>query len=103
MKISKIFDTDSRFETTKKLFRDSSLKDIEFNLWSTDYYIEARNLIDDYIDRYGFRCIEELKLETVDLYDDPSFALNAIKSYLETKSYNIEKNGTKRTRNSCSW
>jgi pyruvate,water dikinase len=45
--------------------------------------------VDDFLDRYGFRCINELKLEEKDLHDDPTFVLSAIASYLRTKSYSI--------------
>jgi phosphohistidine swiveling domain-containing protein len=38
---------------------------------------------DDYIERYGDRCMGELKLETVSLRDDPSFAVQVLRSYLE--------------------
>lgn len=44
----------------------------------------------DFLDKYGFRCINELKLEENDLHDDPSFAINSIQSYVRTKSYAIE-------------
>jgi rifampicin phosphotransferase len=39
--------------------------------------------IDDYIDRYGDRCIGELKLETVSLRDDPAFVFNVLRNYIE--------------------
>jgi pyruvate,water dikinase len=39
-------------------------------------------LIDQYIDRYGFRCMNEMKLEQKDLYQDPSFIFVCIKNYL---------------------
>jgi phosphohistidine swiveling domain-containing protein len=43
----------------------------------------------DFLDRYGFRCVNELKLEEPDLHDDPSFALDAVVSYVRMKSYSI--------------
>jgi phosphohistidine swiveling domain-containing protein len=48
-------------------------------------------LIYEFLDRYGFRCINELKLEENDLHDDPAFAVNSIQSYVRTKSYSIDK------------
>ncbi len=45
---------------------------------------------DEFLDKYGFRCANELKLEESDLHDDPSFAVNAVVSYIRTKSYSIE-------------
>ncbi len=46
---------------------------------------------EEFLDKYGFRCANELKLEENDLHDDPSFAINAVVSYIKTKSYSIEE------------
>jgi pyruvate,water dikinase len=43
----------------------------------------------EFLDLYGFRCVNELKLEEPDLHDDPSFALEAVTSYVRMKSYSI--------------
>lgn len=45
----------------------------------------------EFLDRYGFRCVNELKLEEPDLHDDPSFAVQAVASYVRMKAYSIEK------------
>jgi pyruvate,water dikinase len=37
-----------------------------------------------YIDLYGFRCMNEMKLEERDLYQDPSFLFVCLKNYLRT-------------------
>ncbi|MBI2711239.1 MAG: phosphoenolpyruvate synthase [Bdellovibrio sp.] len=50
---------------------------------------EIVSLFYEFLDKYGFRCINELKLEETDLHDDPSFALSAISSYVRMKSYSI--------------
>jgi len=50
---------------------------------------EARSRILEFLDRFGFRCINELKLEALDLHDDPSFIFEAISSYVRRKSYSI--------------
>ena len=52
---------------------------------------EVTAAVETFLDRFGFRCVNELKLEEKDLYDDPSFALNAIASYVRTRSYSIEE------------
>ncbi len=44
-----------------------------------------------FLDRFGFRCINELKLEENDLHDDPSFIVNSVQSYVRTGSYEIAK------------
>jgi len=46
--------------------------------------------LDQFLDQYGFRCVNELKLEEPDLHDDPSFLLNAIAGYVRTKSWSVE-------------
>lgn len=43
-------------------------------------------MIEDYIYRYGARTMEELKLETVTLFEDPSFLLDTIRGYLSCDS-----------------
>ncbi len=52
---------------------------------------EFKEKIDHYLDQYGFRCVAELKLESKDLHDDPSFVINAIISYIKSKSYSIKE------------
>ena len=44
----------------------------------------------EFLDAYGFRCVNELKLEEPDLHDDPSFIIDTLAGYVRTKSYNIE-------------
>lgn len=51
-----------------------------------ELYLKFKN----FLDLYGFRCVNELKLEEPDLHDDPSFALEAVTSYVRMKSYSIE-------------
>jgi pyruvate,water dikinase len=38
--------------------------------------------VDRYIDNYGFRCMNEMKLEQKDLHQDPSFLFVCLKNYL---------------------
>jgi phosphohistidine swiveling domain-containing protein len=45
----------------------------------------------EFVWKYGFRCVDEQKLEEQDLHDDPSFALEAIGSYVARKTYSIEE------------
>jgi pyruvate,water dikinase len=42
---------------------------------------EFANRVDAYVARFGDRCMEELKLETVALGEDPSFLLQMIRAY----------------------
>lgn len=41
-------------------------------------------LMDGYLDKFGFRCVNELKLEEDDLFEDPSFCFSVLKNYLKT-------------------
>lgn len=43
-----------------------------------------------FLDAYGFRCVNELKLEEPDLHDNPAFIIASISSYLRTSSFDIE-------------
>jgi len=52
---------------------------------------EILAMLHEFLDRYGFRCINELKLEESDLHDDPSFAVRAISAYVRNKSYSIRE------------
>ncbi|MEM8961337.1 MAG: PEP/pyruvate-binding domain-containing protein [Acidobacteriota bacterium] len=38
--------------------------------------------IDDYLERYGFRCVDELKLEEPSLHDRPAFVFQILANYL---------------------
>jgi pyruvate,water dikinase len=51
---------------------------------------EVRDAFHTFLDRYGFRCVNELKLEEPDLHDDPTFAVDAVASYVRTRAYSIE-------------
>ncbi len=43
-----------------------------------------------FLDLYGFRSVNELKLEEPDLHDDPSFVISAIARYVRDRSYDID-------------
>ena len=54
---------------------------------------EARDIaamIGEFLDLYGFRSVNELKLEEPDLHDDPTFVISAIARYVRDKSYDID-------------
>lgn len=87
-------------EPTKTLMRIAKkidLGDPTFRTWfitqPTDVLKadpRVKEIFFDFLDRYGFRCINELKLEETDLHDDPAFAIQAAVSYVKMKSYSIE-------------
>ena len=59
-------------------------------LQASDAASDFKTAFEEYLDKYGFRCINELKLEEQDLHDNPAFAINAIASYIRTGSYSTE-------------
>ncbi|MDQ3230610.1 MAG: PEP-utilizing enzyme, partial [Pseudobdellovibrionaceae bacterium] len=44
----------------------------------------------EFLDRFGFRCVNELKLEEPDLHDDPSFLIHSLVSYMRMQSFQTE-------------
>lgn len=46
-------------------------------------YQEFHKLVLDYLDRFGFRCMSEMKLEEIDLHTDPSYLFVCLKNYLK--------------------
>ncbi len=46
--------------------------------------------VDRYIDLYGFRCMNEMKLEEKDLYQDPSFLFVCLKNYLRSGQTDLD-------------
>lgn len=51
---------------------------------------EVKELIWPFLDRFGFRCANELKLEEPDLHDDPSFVIYTLANYVKMKTYDVE-------------
>lgn len=47
-------------------------------------YPEFYNLVLDYLNRFGFRCMSEMKLEEIDLLTDPSYLFVCLKNYLKS-------------------
>ncbi|MCA9524001.1 MAG: phosphoenolpyruvate synthase [Myxococcales bacterium] len=49
-----------------------------------------RQRVGRYIDRFGFRCMSEMKLEQKDLHQDPSFLFVCLKNYLRGGQTDLE-------------
>jgi phosphohistidine swiveling domain-containing protein len=45
-------------------------------------FVDLKASIATYVDRYGFRCMNELKLEEPDLHTNPDFIFQALKNYV---------------------
>lgn len=43
----------------------------------------------DFLDRYGFRCVDELKLEQPDLHEDPTFAITTVRNFVVARNYSL--------------
>ncbi|MBM3273841.1 MAG: hypothetical protein FJZ00_01715, partial [Candidatus Sericytochromatia bacterium] len=48
-----------------------------------------RAALRDYLDRYGYRCMGELKLEVKNLIEDPTFVYAMVKNYLHKESLDL--------------
>ncbi len=69
-----------RIATMGQMVRDVGLADAlnEQGLSVLDSHPEIANEVQSYLDKFGDRCTEELKLESIPLSDDPSSLLQAI-------------------------
>ncbi|MBF8262855.1 MAG: phosphoenolpyruvate synthase [Parachlamydiales bacterium] len=45
----------------------------------------------EFLERFGFRCVNELKLEAQDLHDDPTFVIDAVANYVRMKKYSLSE------------
>ena len=52
-------------------------------------FMELRDAVDDYLDKYGYRCMEELKLESLSLNDDPGFLFSLIGNYISMENMDL--------------
>ena len=74
-------------EAAKKLFLSSTADDIWTQL-KEGTFPEIKSKMDDFLSRFGERCVGELKLETVSYTQNPALFVQIIKSYV---SQNITK------------
>jgi rifampicin phosphotransferase len=54
-------------------------------------YQDFKAKVDDYIDRFGFRCMSEMKLEQKDLHQDPSLLFVFCKNLINSGQTDLEK------------
>ncbi len=52
-------------------------------------YQNFYGMVLDYLDKYGFRCMSEMKLEEIDLLTDPSYLFVCLKNYLKAGKVEI--------------
>jgi phosphohistidine swiveling domain-containing protein len=72
------------------LFEDASDWELLEQLLDGSEHPGFATQLRDYLNRYGHRCIHELKLEEPSLKDDPAPLFAAIRNYLRRKDLNIE-------------
>lgn len=74
--------------------RERFLKESPNEIWRslrTGFAPQINRLFLDFLERYGFRCPNELKLEEPDLHDDPSIVIASVQSYVRMNNYSIER------------
>lgn len=83
-------EVDNGPENRRSWFLAKASKDAWREMLENGVFPELFNRFKEFLNLYGFRCVNELKLEEPDLHDDPSFALEAVASYVRMRSYSIE-------------
>lgn len=82
-----------------KIEKDPALKELILNHQNQDLLEALRQSnfkefeadVLDYIDRFGFRCMSEMKLEQKDLHQDPSLLFVFLKNILKSGQTDLEK------------
>jgi pyruvate,water dikinase len=74
----------------KAWFTSTPADEIIVGLRSTYKETAAAKDFAEFLDRFGFRCVNELKLEEPDLHDDPSFVVHSLVSYIRMGSFQTE-------------
>jgi pyruvate,water dikinase len=75
----------SKSLSLKKIFDQHAPEDIFEALNQSSEQAFFRE-VNSYIDKYGFRCMSEMKLEEIDLSTDPTYLFVCIKNYLKSGS-----------------
>jgi pyruvate,water dikinase len=58
-------------------------------LKADDRFPKMKTKVLDFLDKYGYRCMNELKLEEKNLKEDPSFVFAMVKNYLKLEKLDI--------------
>jgi len=74
----------------KRLILDTPAEDAMEALNQSSFQ-DFKKRIDGYINLYGYRCMNEMKLEQKDLYQDPTFLFVCLKNYLQSSSLNLDE------------
>jgi pyruvate,water dikinase len=63
---------------------ESTLPEDTYEALSMSKFRAFFQQVNDYLDRFGFRCMSEMKLEAIDLTSDPSYLFVCLKNYLRS-------------------
>lgn len=85
MKIAEVIDRGDR--ETREWFTGSAPEEVWRGLAERG---RIGAMVQEFLDLYGFRCVNELKLEAPDLHDDPTFVIGAVARYVRAGSYDAE-------------
>ncbi|MCS6838742.1 MAG: phosphoenolpyruvate synthase [Bdellovibrionaceae bacterium] len=74
--LAKLFETESPFKVFESL--------------RINGFVDFLKELENYIERFGYRCMNEMKLEEIDLYQDPIPLIQFIKNALSVKSSELD-------------
>ncbi len=77
------------------LFESNTPEDIYAKIMDNEEYSKLKKMIVSYLDEYGVRSIEEMKLESVPVKDNPAFCISILKNFVMT----ITKSGSQSNEN----
>lgn len=70
-------------DTACRIFQEHDHQELAKIILTDPRYKEIAQRINEYLDRYGFRCINELKLEEPSLHETPEFVYQIVQNYLK--------------------
>ena len=73
----------------KRFFEETPDTAVWDALRRSDRFADMRAQVQDFLDKYGYRCMNELKLEEKNLKEDPSFVFAMVKNYLKMEKLDI--------------
>jgi phosphohistidine swiveling domain-containing protein len=71
-------------EDLKTVFLQYSPEEMLMKIRSSPEFSDVKRALDYYLDTYGVRSIDEMKLESIPVRDNPSFCVSMIQNYLRT-------------------
>ncbi|MFN8369901.1 MAG: PEP-utilizing enzyme [Bacteriovoracaceae bacterium] len=91
IEISNFIRTDLRIKSYILNHTDDEIYEELFIKNSSEFLNPFKIRVNQYLDLYGFRCINELKLEEDSLKDNPRFIFGIIRNYLKKEEMNLKE------------